>query len=78
LQAGIEPNQAVNSRQGCQETHTTCEKKEVWVGLKPIFDSQRRFLLGRCSPGAASRAIQVPGPQKCSAISLPKFFSMLL
>ena len=25
LQAGIEPNQAVNARQGCQETHTTCE-----------------------------------------------------
>ena len=42
--------------------------------LKPIFDSQRRCLLGRCSPGAASRAIQVPGPQKCSAISLPKNF----
>ena len=46
--------------------------------LRPIFDSQRRFLLERCSPGAASRAIKVPGPQKCSAISLPKFFSILL
>ncbi len=30
--------------------------------IKPIFDSQRRFLLERCSPGAASRAIQVLGP----------------
>ena len=40
----------------------------------PIFDSQRRFLLGRCSPGAASRAIEVLKPQKCSAISLPKKF----
>jgi uncharacterized protein YbjT (DUF2867 family) len=27
----------------------------VW----PIFDSQRRFLLGRCSPRAASRAMEV-------------------
>ena len=30
--------------------------KEAIVRFKPIFDSQRRFLLGRCSPGAASRA----------------------
>src|SRR5712672_589433 len=46
--------------------------------VKPIFNSQRQFLLGRCSPGAASRAIEVLRPQKCSAISLPKSFSTLL
>src|SRR5271165_656230 len=45
---------------------------------KPIFDSQRQFLLGRCSPGAASRAIEVLLPQKCSAISSSELFSKLL
>src|SRR5271163_3364027 len=42
--------------------------------LRPIFNSQRRFLLGRCSPGAASRAIEVLRPQKCSATSSFKKF----
>src|SRR5580692_11075279 len=46
--------------------------------FKPIFDSQRRFLLGRCSPGAASRAIEVLQPQKCSAIYSAKKISTLL
>jgi integrase len=39
--------------------------------IRPIFDSQGRFLLGRCSPRAASRAMEVLRPQKCSAIYLP-------
>ena len=26
--------------------------------IRPIFNSQRRFLLGRCSPGAASRVAE--------------------
>jgi hypothetical protein len=32
---------------------TAIEESDI---VRPIFDSQRRFLLGRCSPGAASRA----------------------
>jgi hypothetical protein len=52
--------------------------KPVSPEPKPIFNSQRRFLLGRCSPGAASRAMRCLGLSKCSAISLPKFFSKLL
>jgi hypothetical protein len=54
------------------------QNRRKQAGLKPIFNSQRQFLLGRCSPGAASRAIAVLRPQKCSAISLPKSFSTLL
>jgi K+-transporting ATPase c subunit len=38
--------------------------------LKPIFYSERHSFLGRSSPGAAWRAIEVPLSQKCSAISL--------
>ena len=38
--------------------------------LKPIFYSERRSFLGRSSPGAAWRAIEVRLSQKCSAISL--------
>ena len=51
---------------------------QTYSCAKPIFDSQRRFLLGRCSPRAASRAMEVSRAQKCSAISLPKVFSTLL
>jgi len=36
--------------------------------VKPIFDSQRRFLLERSSTGAALRAIEVLSTPKCSAI----------
>src|SRR6202007_2112472 len=49
-------------------------KNRIKYSIKPIFDSQRRFLLGRCSSGAASRAIKVPGRRKCSAIYFPKMF----
>jgi hypothetical protein len=59
------------------ETELHGALREVAV-LKPIFDSQRRFLLGRCSPGAASRAIEVLQPQKCSAIYSAKKISTLL
>ena len=38
--------------------------------LKPIFYSERHSFLGRSSPGAAWRAIEVLLSQKCSAISL--------
>ena len=38
--------------------------------VKPIFYSERHSFLGRSSPGAAWRAIEVPLSQKCSAISL--------
>jgi len=38
-------------------------------GLKPIFYSERHSFLGRSSPGAAWRAIEVLENQKCSAIS---------
>jgi hypothetical protein len=37
---------------------------------KPIFYSGRHSFLGRSSPGAAWRAIEVRLSQKCSAISL--------
>ena len=36
--------------------------------FRPIFDSQRRFLLERSSTGAALRAIEVLSTPKCSAI----------
>ena len=42
-------------------------------GLKPIFYSERHSFLGRSSPGAAWRAIEVLGSQKCSAIFPAKF-----
>ena len=40
------------------------------AAAKPIFYSGRRSFLGRSSPGAAWRAIEVRLSQKCSAISL--------
>src|SRR6266436_1434290 len=40
------------------------------IRVKPIFYSERHSFLGRSSPGAAWRAIEVPLSQKCSAISL--------
>jgi hypothetical protein len=38
------------------------------VRLKPIFYSERHSFLGRSSPGAAWRAIEVFESEKCSAI----------
>lgn len=55
-----------------------CRRLGLPLHGRPIFDSQRPFLLGRCSPGAASRAIEVLRPQKCSAISSLESFSKLL
>ena len=43
---------------------------QVLNELMPIFYSERRSFLGRSSPGAAWRAIEVLVSQKCSAISL--------
>jgi Tn3 transposase DDE domain len=46
------------------------EMVKAAVALKPIFYSEGHSFLGRSSPGAAWRAIEVPLSPKCSAIYL--------
>src|SRR5271165_441124 len=53
-----------------QAARTVAHNSRAVVALpvRPIFDSQRRFLLERSSSGAALRAIEVFPSRKCSAI----------
>src|SRR5271165_5836333 len=63
-------NQLIGTRLGaCVSTHIINRFTKQLFFVKPIFDSQRRFLLERSSSGAALRAIEVFPSRKCSAIS---------
>jgi len=66
--------QFLNAEQAIAKASELCQKKggtDIKVLLsRPIFYSERRSFLGRSSPGAAWRAIEVLVSQKCSAISL--------
>jgi LacI family transcriptional regulator len=64
---GAIANRAISLLAACIETP---DIKRQTLHIKPIFYSERHSFLGRSSPGAASRAIEVLLSQKCSAISL--------